>query len=73
MYHNMLCKHCNKSIRTAVHPFQATFAWASATDLGQGLGAVVADLVLVEVDRLQRLIGLERLRCRSSKHLGPRM
>ena len=60
-------------IRTAAHPFQTTFAWASATDLGQGLGAVVADLVAPEVDLLQRRIGLERLRCRSSKHLGPTM
>jgi len=66
MNHTVLCKHCNKGIRTAVHLFQATFAWASATDLGQGLGAVVADLVAPEPDLLQRLIGLERLRCRSS-------
>ena len=51
-------------VRTAIHPLQATFAWASATDLGQGLGAVGADLVTLEVDQRQRLIGLERLRCR---------
>ena len=51
-------------MQTAVHPLPATFAWASAVDLGQGLRADVADPVLPEVDLLQRLIGLERLRCR---------
>ena len=49
--------------RTAAHHLQATFTWASAVDLGQGLRADIADLVLPEVDLLQRLIDLERLRC----------
>ena len=60
-------------IRTAAHHLQATFTWASAVDLGQGLRAIVADPVLAKVDRCQRRIGFERLRCRDSKRLGPRM
>ena len=53
--------------RTAAHHLQATFAWTSATDLGQGLRADVADLVLPEADDRQRLIDLEGLRCHGSK------
>ena len=60
-------------IRTAAHHLQATFTWASAVDLGQGLCTDVADRVAPKVDRGQRRVGLERLRCRDSKHLGPRM
>ena len=44
--------------RTAAHPLQATFTWASAVDLGQGLCAVGPDLVVTEVDRGQRLVDL---------------
>ena len=54
-------------IRTAAHHLQATFTWASAVDLGQGLGAVGPDLVGLKVDRGQRLIDLEGLRCHGSK------
>ena len=43
-------------IRTAAHHLQATFTWASAVDLGQGLGAVGPDLVPVKVDGRQRLV-----------------
>ena len=45
-------------IRTAAHHLQATFTWASAVDLGQGLGAVGPDRVVVEVDPGQRRIDL---------------
>ena len=45
-------------IRTAAHHLQATFTWASAVDLGQGLGAVGPDLVEAKVDRGQRLVDL---------------
>ena len=45
-------------IRTAAHRLQATFTWASAVDLGQGLGAVGPDLVEAKVDRGQRLVDL---------------
>ena len=60
-------------IRTAAHHLQATFTWASAVDLGQGLCADVADLIRVEGDLLQRRIDLQRLRCRGSKayHVSP--
>jgi hypothetical protein len=54
-------------IRTAAHHLQATFTWASAVDLGQGLGAVGPDRVAAKVDRGQRLIDLQRLRCYGSK------
>ena len=54
-------------IRTAAHHLQATFTWASAVDLGQGLGAVGPDLVVAKGDRGQRLIDLEGLRCHGSK------
>ena len=37
---------------------QATFTWASAEDLGQGLGTRVADLVVVQVDLFQRRVDL---------------
>ena len=53
---------CNRSIH-GHSPVQATFTRASALDLGQGLGALVADLVVVEVDRLQRGVRLQSLRC----------
>ena len=43
-------------IRTAAHHLQATFTWASAVDLGQGLRADVADLVVSKVDLDQRLV-----------------
>ena len=46
------------AIRTAAHHLQATFTWASAVDLGQGLGADRADLVDLKVDRGQRLVDL---------------
>ena len=45
-------------IRTAAHHLQATFTWASAVDLGQGLCADRADLVDLKVDRGQRLVDL---------------
>ena len=54
-------------IRTAAHHLQATFTWASAVDLGQGLGTLVADRVAGKVDQRQRLIDLEGLRCHGSK------
>ena len=54
-------------IRTAAHHLQATFTWASAVDLGQGLGAVGPDLVIVKLDLRQRLVDLESLRCHGSK------
>ena len=54
-------------IRTAAHHLQATLTWASAVDLGQGLGAVGPDLVAVKVDRGQHLVDLEGLRCHGSK------
>ena len=54
-------------IRTAAHHLQATLTWASAVDLGQGLGAVGPDLVGPKVDERQRLIDLEGLRCHGSK------
>ena len=54
-------------IRTAAHHLQATFTWASAVDLGQGLGAVGPDLVPRKADEGQRLIDLEGLRCHGSK------
>ena len=41
------------AIRTAAHHLQATFTWASAVDLGQGLGTLVADLVERQVEPLQ--------------------
>ena len=44
-------------------PFQATFTRASALDLGQGLGALVADLGFSEVDLVQRGVRLQSLRC----------
>ena len=43
-------------IRTAAHHLQATFTWASAVDLGQGLGTLVADLVGGKTDLGQRLV-----------------
>ena len=45
-------------IRTAAHHLQATFTWASAVDLGQGLGALGPDVVGAKVDLGQRLIDL---------------
>ena len=54
-------------IRTAAHHLQATFTWASAVDLGQGLCAVGPDLVLAKVDIGQHLVDLEGLRCYGSK------
>ena len=53
-------------IWTAAHHLQATFTWASAVDLAQGLCAVGTDLVVGEDDLLQRLIDLEGLRCHGS-------
>ena len=50
-------------IRTAAHRLQALFTWAYAVDLGQGLGTLVADLVVVQLDLLQRGVGLQGLRC----------
>ena len=54
-------------IRTAAHHLQATFTWASAVDLGQGLCADRADLVDLKVDPGQRLVDLKGLRCHGSK------
>ena len=54
-------------IRTAAHHLQATFTWASAVDLGQGLCAVGPDLVQAKVDIGQHLVDLEGLRCHGSK------
>ena len=54
-------------IRTAAHRLQALFTWAYAVDLGQGLGTLVADLVVVQMDRLQRGVGLQGLRCHGFK------
>ena len=45
-------------IRTAAHHLQATFTWASAVDLGQGICAVGPDVVPAEGDGRERLIDL---------------
>ena len=55
------------AIRTAAHHLQATFTWASAVDLGQGLGAVGPDVVRAKVDGRERLVDLKGLRCHGSK------
>ena len=41
--------------------------------LGQGLCSVGTDLVLGKANDRQRRVGLERLRCRDSKCLGPKL
>ena len=55
-----------KCIGTAIQGLQAIFVWAFATDLGQSLGAVNADLVLNKADVGQRRVDLESLRCRTT-------
>ena len=62
MYANSIAIKAHR-VRTAAHRLQALFTWAYAVDLGQGLGTLVADLVIEQPHVLQRGVGLQGLRC----------